>query len=185
MGKHSCQERTVIMTNKSNCIAIFGNFQAAEQAVIDLELAGFDMKKLAIVSKDYQKENKVIGYYNTLERAKFWSKRGAFWGGIWGVLFSPAFMCVPVAGPVTAGGLLLSTVASGVSTAIVTGGLTAIGASLYSIGVPKNSVLQYETAIKLDKYLLIVRGIRDEVERARDILNTTIGKDVEIEVYGT
>lgn len=173
------------MTNKNNCIAVFNNFQAAEQAIMDLGHAGFDIKRLAIVGKDYQKEKQVIGYYNMLDRTKFWGKRGAFWGGLWGVLFSPAFMCVPVAGTLTAGGLLLSTVASGVSTAIVTGSLTALGATLYSIGVPKNTVLQYETAIKLDKYLLVVRGTLDKVECARDILNTTTGKDVDIKVFST
>jgi len=171
------------MSNKNNCIAIFNSFQEAEQAVMSLEHAGFDMKKLAIVGKDYQKENQVIGYYNMFDRAKFWSKRGAFWGGLWGVLFSPAFMCVPVAGTLTAGGLLLSTVASGVSTAIITGGLTALGATLYSIGIPKNSVLRYETAIKMDKHLLVVQGVRSEVELARDLLNTTTGKAIEVEVY--
>ena len=30
----------------------------------------------------------------------------------------------------------------------MTGGLTALVAALYSIGIPKNSVLQYETQIK-------------------------------------
>ncbi len=29
--------------------------------------------------------------------------------------------------------------------AVVRGGLTALGAGLYSIGIPKNSVVQYET----------------------------------------
>lgn len=148
---------------------------------MNLELAGFDMKKLAIVGKDYQKEENVLGYYNTLDRAKFWGKRGAFWGGLWGVLFSPAFMCIPVAGSVTAGGLLFSTVVSGLSTALFTGSLTALGAALYSLGIPKNSIIRYEKAVKLGKYLLVVHGTRDEVERASDILNTT-GKEVEVEV---
>ncbi len=167
------------MSNKNNCIAIFNSHQEAEQAIMDLQHAGFDMKKLAIVSKNYQKEEQVLGYYNTLNRVKFWAKRGALWGGLWGVLFSPAFMCVPVA----AGGLLFSTVASGVSTAIFTGGLSALGASLYSIGIPKNSIIHYETAIKLDKFLLVVHGTRDEVERASGILSTTTEKEIEISVH--
>jgi uncharacterized membrane protein len=172
-----------IMSKKNNCIAIFNSRQEAEKAIIDLEHAGFDMKKLAIINKDFEKEENVIGYYNTFDRVKFWGKRGAFWGGLWGVLFSPAaFMCVPVAGSVTAGGLLFSTLASGLSTAVFTGSLTALGAALYSIGIPKNSIIHYETAIKLEKYLLIVHGTRDEVERASDILSTT-GKEVEVAVH--
>jgi len=173
------------MSNKNNCIAIFNSHEEAEQAIMGLEQAGFDMKKLAIVGKDYQKEEHVRGYYNTLQRMKFWGKRGAFWGGLWGVLFSPAFMCVPGAGSLTAGGMLFSTVASGLSTAFFAGGLTVLGAALYSIGIPKNSVIHYETAISLDKYLLVVHGTRDEVERASDILSTTTGKEVEIAVHST
>jgi len=172
------------MSKKNNCIAIFNSHQEAEKAVMNLEHAGFDMKKLAIVGKDYQKEEYVLGYYNASDRAKFWGKRGAFWGGLWGVLFSPAFMCVPVAGSVTAGGLLLSTFVSGVSTAIFAGGLTALGAALYSIGIPKNSILRYETAISLEKYLLVVHGTRDEVERASDILDTLgTAEETEVTVY--
>ena len=48
--------------------------------------------------------------------------------------------------------------------------LSALGAGLYSIGIPKDSVLQYETAIKSDKYLVIAHGTADEVAKAKDIL---------------
>ena len=99
------------------------------------------------------------------------------------MLFNPAFMCVPGTGSLTAGGLLFITLGSGLSTAIFAGGLTAFGAALYSIGVPKNSIINYETAVKMEKYLLIVHGTRDEVEQASDILNT--GKEVEVAVYAT
>ena len=167
-------------STNNNCISIFKTHQEAEQAVKELDHAGFDMEKISIVGKDYEREEKVTGYYNTLERVKFWSKRGALWGGLWGLLFSPAFICAPVAGSLTAGGLLLSSLASGVSTAAFTGGLTALGAALYGIGIPKNSIIKYETAIKLEKYLLIVHGTRDEVERASDILATVKGAEVEI-----
>jgi len=167
-------------STNNNCISIFKTHQEAEQAVKELDHAGFDMEKISIVGKDYEREEKVTGYYNTGERVKFWSKRGALWGGLWGLIFSPAFMCVPVAGSLTAGGLLLSTLVSGVSTAAFTGGLTALGAALYSIGIPKNSIIKYETAIKLEKYLLIVHGTRDEVKRAGDILATVKGAEIEI-----
>ena len=53
------------------------------------------------------------------------------------------------------------------------GGLSAIGAGLYSIGVPKNSVLEYETAIKADKFLLVAHGTAAEVAKAKDILSAT------------
>jgi len=57
--------------------------------------------------------------------------------------------------------------------ATIMGGLNAFGAALYSIGIPKDSILKYETSLKSDKFLLIVHGTREEVEKAKKILETT------------
>jgi hypothetical protein len=57
--------------------------------------------------------------------------------------------------------------------AAVVGGLGALGAALFSIGIPKKSVLQYETEVKNGKLLLVAHGTADEVERAKDILRQT------------
>jgi hypothetical protein len=57
--------------------------------------------------------------------------------------------------------------------AVVVGGLSALGAGLYGLGIPKDSVLQYETALKTDKFLLIAHGSADEINRAKEILNRT------------
>ena len=57
--------------------------------------------------------------------------------------------------------------------AALLGGLSALGAALYSIGIPKNSVVEYELALKTDQYLLLVNGSESQVEKARDaIVNT-------------
>ena len=53
------------------------------------------------------------------------------------------------------------------------GGLSALGAGLYSIGIPKDSVMQYETALKSDKFLVIAHGTAIEVAKAKSILETT------------
>lgn len=49
---------------------------------------------------------------------------------------------------------------------VVVGGLSALGAGLVSIGIPKNSVIQYETAVKTDNYLLMVHGAATDVEKS-------------------
>ena len=165
------------MSHKNSCIAVYNSRQQAEQAVKELDHAGFDMQKLSIIGKDYEKEQRILGYYNTSNRVKHWGKQGAVWGGLWGVLFGPAFVCLPVAGSLTAAGALFSTLASGLSTAVFTGGLSALGAALYGIGIPKNSIINYETAIKMEKYLLIVHDTRGEVKRASDILGTLSAND--------
>jgi hypothetical protein len=44
---------------------------------------------------------------------------------------------------------------------------------LYSIGIPKDSIMQYETALKSDKLLVIAHGTSDEVAKAKRILERT------------
>jgi len=44
---------------------------------------------------------------------------------------------------------------------------------LYSLGIPKDSVVRYETAIKTGKFVLIAHGSMDETTRAKEILNLT------------
>jgi hypothetical protein len=112
----------------------------------------------------------VLGFYNAGDRVKFWGKLGAFWGGMWGLLFSSALLVIPVVGHVIVLGALASALVSGAAGAAVTGGLTALGAALYSIGIPTDSIVTYETALKADKFLLVVHGAPEEVLRARDLL---------------
>jgi hypothetical protein len=57
-----------------------------------------------------------------------------------------------------------------------------VGAGLYSIGIPKDSVVQYEAALKADKYLLLAHGTTDEVAQAETILQTT--HPLEIATHG-
>jgi hypothetical protein len=98
---------------------------------------------------------------------------GAFWGGFWGLLFGSAFFAIPGIGPVLVAGPLVTWIVGALEGAVVVGGLSAIGAGIYSIGIPKDSILQYETALKSNKFLLIAHGTTEEVAKARDIIQTT------------
>jgi Protein of unknown function (DUF3341) len=161
------------MTDTNATIAVYDTHSAAENAVKELQKSGFDIKKLSVVGKDFHTDQQVIGYYNAGDRMKYWGKMGAFWGGLWGLLFGAAFFWVPGVGPLLVAGPLAAWIISALEGAVVVGGLSALGAGLYSIGIPKNSVLKYETAIKADKFLLIAHGTAAEAAKAKDILAAT------------
>ena len=55
----------------------------------------------------------------------------------------------------------------------VVGGLSVLGAGLFSMGISRKSVLQYETAIRANKFLVIGNGTEEEVVKAHDIIETT------------
>ena len=48
------------MSKKKAMVAIYATHTEAESAVKELQKAGFDMKKLSIVGKDYHSEEHVI-----------------------------------------------------------------------------------------------------------------------------
>ena len=62
---------------------------------------------------------------------------------------------------------------AGLEGAVEVGALGALGAGLFSIGIPKDSIVKYETALKTDQFLLIVHGTAAEVAKAKDIIETT------------
>jgi hypothetical protein len=155
---------------ESSAVGLFTSHQDAESAVKELQKSGYDMKKLSVVGKDYHSEENVVGYYNTGDRMATWGKFGLFWGWIWGVLFGSAFFLIPGIGPVMVGGPLVSWIIGALELSVVTGGLSAIGGALVSIGIPKDSIIRYETALKADKFMLIVHGTLQEVEKAKSIL---------------
>jgi hypothetical protein len=161
------------MEKADSVIAVFADHPAAETAVKKLTAAGFEMKNLSVVGKGYHSEEKVVGFYNVGDRIKFWGTRGAFWGGLWGLFFGGLFMTIPVVGHVIVLGYLAATAISAVESAIVVGGLSALGAALYSIGVPKDSVIQYEAAVKADGFLVMAHGTAEEMARAKAILGAT------------
>ena len=168
------------MTRKNSCVATFNTHTEAENAIKELQKAGFDMKKLSIVGKDPHTEEDVVGYYNTGDRMKSWGKLGAFWGGLWGLLVGSAFFWVPGIGPLVVGGPLVSWIVGALEGATVVGGLSALGAGLYSIGIPKDSVLKYETSVKSGKFLLIAHGDMDKVRKAKGILEGTAATEVNV-----
>ena len=158
-----------MIEKKNLMVAVYNTHIEAEDAIKELQQSGFAMKKLSIVGKDYHSDEHVVGYYNTGDRMKYWGKYGAFWGGVWGLFFGSAFFMIPGLGPI----LMVAWVIGALESALVVGGLSALGVGFYSIGIPKDSVVRYETAIKAGKYVLIAHGTADEVAKAKKNIERT------------
>ena len=165
------------MSETNSVVAVYSSHTDAESAVKDLQRSGFPMTQLSIIGKDYHTEEHVVGYYNTGDRAKYWGKLGAFWGGLWGLLIGAAFFWIPGIGPVLVAGPLVAWIAAALEGAVIGGGLSALGAALFSIGIPRNSVLEYETSIEAGNFLLVAHGAEAEVAHAREILQSSRGAE--------
>ncbi len=165
---------------KNVTVGVFETHEQAETAIKELQRSHFDMQQLSIIGKDYNTEEQVVGYYNTGDRVKFWGKLGAFWGGLFGLLFGSAFLVIPGIGQVLVFGPLVGWIIAALESALVTGGLSAFGAALFSVGIPNDSIVKYEKAVKANKFLVIVHGTEENAENARQILHAASGQDIDV-----
>jgi len=158
------------MENQDSSVYVFNTHTEAEEAIRLLSRSGFDVKKLSLVGKGYHSDEHPVGFYTEGDKIKSWGGMGALWGGIWGLLFTPAVFFLPGLGLIALAGPLVSTLVSVLEGAVVVGGLSALAASLTRIGIPQDRVIKYETLLKSDKYLLVVHGSADDEMKARTVL---------------
>lgn len=166
------------MSIPSVAVAVFSSHSSAEEAVKTLAGQGFDLKTISIIGKNYHTEDTPVGFFNAGDRARVFGKLGAFWGGLFGLLFGSLFLFIPVFGHLVILGPLAAMVANAVEGAVVVGGMSALAGALSAIGVPKNSVVRYESELKADKFVLAVHGSAEEAERARGVLAPTAEGEV-------
>ena len=159
------------MTENNSIVATYTAHTVAEAAIKELQHFGFDMMKLSIVGKDTHTDEHVVGYYNVGDRMKYWGKLGAFWGWVLGCFFGSALFLIPGIGPLIVAGPLVVGIVGALESAAVVGGLSALGAGLIGLGVPKDSILKYETALQTDKFLVIAHVSGDEITRAKEVLS--------------
>jgi hypothetical protein len=167
-------------SEENSVVAVFGEHCGAENAIRELKKTGFDIKRFSIVGRDFQSEDNVIGFYTTGDRLAYWGQRGAFWGGLWGFLVGAAFLIIPGIGPVVVAGPVAGWIVGALEGAIFVGGVSVLGAGLVSVGIPRDSVLKYESSVKAGKFLLILHGTAAEAEKVRDVLNATNAEMVDV-----
>ena len=170
------------MEQTDTVVAVFNEHAAAEAAVKKLAGAGFAMKQLSVVGRGYHTEEKVVGFYNTGDRIRCWGTRGAMWGALWGLFFGGLFITIPVIGPLVMLGYVAAAAIMAIENAVLLGGLSALGAALFSIGIPKDSVVAYEAAVKADGFLVMAHGTAEDVARAKAILGTV--KPARLDTHG-
>jgi len=155
-------------------VYLYDTHEGAERAIRSLNDAGFDMKKLSLVGKGCHTEEQATGFYTAGDRIKAWGGRGAFWGSLWGLLFAPAIFVLPGIGLLALAGPIVVALLSALEGAVVVGSISALGAAMMQIGVPKEQAIRYETALKVDKYVLLIHGTAAEAAQARAVLSQSV-----------
>jgi len=160
------------MASENVTVAIYETPGEAAWALQELREAGFDVRNLSVAGKDSGAGQSAVCYYRTGGEVRYLGELGSFWNCLWEQLPGCAMLTVPGLGPVLVAGPLADWIVVALENASIFSGLTGIGAGLYSIGIPKEAVAEYEAALANNKYLLIAHGRAGEVADAKRVLRS-------------
>ena len=166
------------MADENSCVVLYNTCDQAEVAVKVLQNARFDINKVSIVSKGCSREEQTVGCYNTGSGENFWGSQNDFWGEMWGMLLGAGMFWIPGLGPIVISGPLVAALVNVLEDDMTVGGLSVLGAAFYSVGIPKDSIIRYESALESNLYLMIIHGTQQEVEQAYGLLSTDDPTDV-------
>ena len=137
---------------------VFDTHVEAEESIRSLSRSGFDVKTLSLVGKGYHDEKQAVGYYALSDRIRSWGGVGGFWDGVWRLLHAPAVFLLPRLGLVAMAGPVVPALVGALEGAESVGDCSVLGAALARIGIPQHHVIEYEAALRADKYVLMVHG---------------------------
>ncbi len=158
------------MLQENALVAVYTDPQRAREAVAELEKTGFNLNQLSLVGIVSSGRETAIACYSDGTHVKCWGEPSTLWNSVCSVINGWAFISLPGIGPMLVSGPLAMWIVAALDNAAIFSNLSAFGATLYSIGIPKERVQYYEAALKNGSYLLIAHGPAREIMSARRVL---------------
>jgi uncharacterized membrane protein len=153
-------------------VAVYDSFDAARDAIREIERANFPSDQVSLVSHDVRNEvdrDEMLQFGDNTERN---AARGAGIGGLLGLLMGAPLLAIPGVGPV----LLAGPLAAGMTGAIVGGFL----GSMSGWGVHSDHIREYEEIVDKGSVLVVVNGDPVQLAEAARILDHTNPSEVRV-----
>ncbi len=158
-------------------IGVFDTHAQAEGTLIKLQEQGYPIEALTLVGKGYHSEERPLGLYTLGDRVKAWGGGGLIVGALWGLMFGAAFFWFPEFTAMGVNHPVLDLLAASAEGALAVGLITALGAALVSLLLPKHTVIRYQGSVKADRFLLMAQGDASQIETARRLMEQLMGVD--------
>lgn len=160
--------------DRSSVTAIFADHAGAEESIIDLRNGGLDMEQISVIWRDKYTEGNVASFHTHGEKMRDGAKEDVLGGDLSNI----AFLVIPGIAPVVVAGPVAAWIISALEGSIFVGGMSALGAGLVTLGIPRRAVFKYEIAIKAGKLVLITLGTDEDARIARRVLEKTSAEEV-------
>lgn len=159
------------MADKHLCVAIYMTPDQADEAFSRLQAEGSGLDLLSFVGRDYWKD--MIGSRNVGERFLYRGNLGPFWERLWSSLRGWGVFWFFENGPVLVAGPLVRSIIATQEEGHGAPHASGFEAGLSGIGIPHESLVEYERALMKDQILVFVQGTLHEINRAQAVLNET------------
>jgi hypothetical protein len=160
-------------TARGILVAVHRGHLEQHKALEEMKRSRFDLGPVSVVGTDYHLRENVYGYYSTGRRLEAWGSFGSFWSGVWAALAGGAFFSFPSVGPVLMAGPVVGWLVAALEKGVMVHGLSPLGAALVGQGVPPESMLEYERAVRNGEFLLITSGPLPGLAKVRSLVAST------------
>lgn len=160
------------MVKENAAVSICMNPDQVQKAVVNLEKFGFNIKRISVIGKAYGEKQELAAYYEQGDSLRCWGKQSNFWNRLCTLIRDWVLFSCPSTGALLVIGPISLWIVAVLDNSAIFGGLSVLGATLYSMGLAKDSVQDYEEALRKGSYLLIVHGPSQEVMQAKRILKS-------------
>jgi hypothetical protein len=148
-------------------VAVYDTHEKAVSALNKLKEAGFPIKKTSLIGKaELIDDHMHVKSFDSIKNAPL--AIGAIAGPIIGALSGIGIFAIPGFGFLFGAGAIIGAI-GGFDLGIMGGGILSL---LAFLGITKDTVVKYEEHINEGKFLLIVHGEVEEIEKAEHILHT-------------
>ena len=158
------------MPENKALVAVCVGYAQAEKAIAELKRLGFDVKDLSVVRKACLDGQEFVGLYTAGKRLLARGGSAAFWERMWHLLGDGGFFHVPRIGPVVLAGPFIHRLVATVDDGVAVGGLSALGAAIYSLGIPRDRVLGHKIGIVAGQCVVVAFGSPELVTKAKTSL---------------
>ncbi|VAW97739.1 hypothetical protein MNBD_GAMMA21-2946 [hydrothermal vent metagenome] len=153
------------------CIVVYSETDVVEQAIDELQVTGYNFRQLSVMGGGHDMKTCLPGLYRTEGNVCLLGPQADFWNTLCDHFNGIAYYWDHDFGSLMLAGQMIDLLTHEMPNVDIVDGFSLFGSTLFMLGVPRDSIKEYESAIKAEKTLLLFHGDSKDVEHICDVLH--------------